>query len=176
MDHRFPRVILLQDRWVQTSRLFRSLATTPRQPDPATSSIDSAIRKSSTLSSCSALPTSPLTNEQQVGNSALGTLCHRHFPKWLDEAGGACSQAPCVNRTTKNSDATAKNDVPNTNMTRYYDLTISRERLSPDDVLRDMILVNGQFPGPLIEANWGDWIQVCVHNNITDLVEGTVIH
>lgn len=21
-----------------------------------------------------------------------------------------------------------------------------------------MILVNGGFPGPLIEANWGDWI------------------
>jgi hypothetical protein len=20
-----------------------------------------------------------------------------------------------------------------------------------------MIVVNGQFPGPLIEANWGDW-------------------
>jgi FtsP/CotA-like multicopper oxidase with cupredoxin domain len=35
-------------------------------------------------------------------------------------------------------------------------------------------LVNNQFPGPVIEANWGDWIEVAVTNNIPD--EGTSIH
>jgi FtsP/CotA-like multicopper oxidase with cupredoxin domain len=35
-------------------------------------------------------------------------------------------------------------------------------------------LVNNQFPGPTIEANWGDWIEVTVTNNIPD--EGTAIH
>lgn len=39
-----------------------------------------------------------------------------------------------------------------------------------------MILVNSQFPGPTIEANWGDTIQVKVHNNITGPVEGTALH
>ena len=39
-----------------------------------------------------------------------------------------------------------------------------------------MLLVNGAFPGPTIEANWGDTIQVNVHNNITDDPEGTAIH
>lgn len=39
-----------------------------------------------------------------------------------------------------------------------------------------MILVNGQFPGPAIEANWGDTIQVTVHNQITSPEEGTALH
>jgi len=43
-------------------------------------------------------------------------------------------------------------------------------------VLRDVILINGQFPGPLIEANWGDMIEVTVHNNIEHPFEGTAVH
>ena len=38
------------------------------------------------------------------------------------------------------------------------------------------IYVNGQFPGPAIEANWGDWIEVRLHNNITNIEEGTSLH
>ena len=34
--------------------------------------------------------------------------------------------------------------------------------------------MNDQFPGPMIEANWGDWIEVKVTNDIPD--EGTAIH
>jgi FtsP/CotA-like multicopper oxidase with cupredoxin domain len=37
-------------------------------------------------------------------------------------------------------------------------------------------LVNDQFPGPAIEANWGDTIQVTVHNQITEPAEGTALH
>jgi FtsP/CotA-like multicopper oxidase with cupredoxin domain len=40
-----------------------------------------------------------------------------------------------------------------------------------------MILINGQFPGPMIEANWGDMISVTVTNNIeTDTAEGMTLH
>ena len=38
------------------------------------------------------------------------------------------------------------------------------------------ILVNGQFPGPTIEANWGDTIEVTVRNSITSPAEGTALH
>jgi FtsP/CotA-like multicopper oxidase with cupredoxin domain len=41
-------------------------------------------------------------------------------------------------------------------------------------VVKNGITINGQFPGPLIEANWGDWIEVKVTNQLTD--EGTSIH
>ena len=39
-----------------------------------------------------------------------------------------------------------------------------------------MILINNQFPGPLIEANWGDTIRVKVTNNINNPEEGTSLH
>jgi FtsP/CotA-like multicopper oxidase with cupredoxin domain len=38
------------------------------------------------------------------------------------------------------------------------------------------MLVNNQFPGPAIEANWGDEIEVIVHNNISAPMEGTAMH
>lgn len=36
------------------------------------------------------------------------------------------------------------------------------------------MLINGQFPGPTLEANWGDWFEIEVTNTIED--EGTSIH
>lgn len=41
---------------------------------------------------------------------------------------------------------------------------------------RSSLLVNGGFPGPTIEANWGDTIQVTVTNSITGPEEGTALH
>lgn len=66
--------------------------------------------------------------------------------------------------------------LPDTNVTRYYNWTISEGTLSPDGYAKDMLLINGQFPGPLLEANWGDWIEVTVTNDIQTKEEGTTIH
>ncbi|KAG5984556.1 hypothetical protein E4U55_004212 [Claviceps digitariae] len=63
-----------------------------------------------------------------------------------------------------------------TGVIRSYDFTISRGVLSPDGYEREVILINGAFPGPLIEANWGDTIQVTVHNNISTTEEGVSLH
>ena len=67
-------------------------------------------------------------------------------------------------------------DWPRTGVIRTYDFTLSRGVIAPDGYQRDVLLVNGAFPGPLIEANWGDKIIVNVHNNITAPEEGTVVH
>jgi len=37
-----------------------------------------------------------------------------------------------------------------------------------------MLVINGQFPGPLVEANWGDWLEVTVINELQN--NGTGIH
>ena len=115
---------------------------------------------------------SPLSDNQQVGNSLLGTLSQPTFPRWL----GDDTQPPWGDRTTKDAIVGWPGNVPVTNVTRYYNWTISRTQLSPDGVLRDVIVINDQFPGPLIEANWGDEIAVTVYNNITGPEEGTSIH
>jgi FtsP/CotA-like multicopper oxidase with cupredoxin domain len=67
-------------------------------------------------------------------------------------------------------------DHPKTGVIRTYDFTISRGVIAPDGYQRDVLFVNGAFPGPLIEANCGDTIQVTVHNNITGPEEGTALH
>ncbi|KAI0869006.1 multicopper oxidase [Hypoxylon argillaceum] len=68
-------------------------------------------------------------------------------------------------------------EAPETQVVRRYDFNISRGMIAPDGYEKSVILVNGQFPGPLIEANWGDYIEVNVHNNILEEPqEGTAIH
>lgn len=67
-------------------------------------------------------------------------------------------------------------DPPNTGVIRTYDFTIKREKKAPDGYLKNVLVINGQFPGPLIEANWGDTIQVIVHNEIIGPPEGVALH
>ena len=68
-------------------------------------------------------------------------------------------------------------NAPITCETVEYEWDISTGTVSPDGVERWAILVNGQSPGPKIEANWGDEIIVHVKNSMpeTDL-NGTTIH
>lgn len=57
--------------------------------------------------------------------------------------------------------------------TREYEWTIAEHELNPDGVYRPMILINGMFPGPLIECNEGDEIVVRVKNRASN---ATSIH
>ena len=129
------------------------------------------------LTSGCALPLGPLSNYAQVGDSLLGTLCGPTHQRWLNVSETEIYQkAPWNMSTTENSDATVANDIPITGVTRYYNFTVTRSRISADGVLRDVILINDQFPGPLVEANWGDMVEVTVNNNIASPEEGTAIH
>lgn len=56
---------------------------------------------------------------------------------------------------------------------REYTWTIQDHDLNPDGVYRPMMLINGMFPGPLIECNEGDELVVHVHNRA---VNATSIH
>ncbi|KAI0132167.1 Cupredoxin [Xylariales sp. AK1849] len=47
---------------------------------------------------------------------------------------------------------------------REYVFNISQALAAPDGFQKPMILVNGQSPGPLIEANTGDTIRITVNN------------
>ena len=65
---------------------------------------------------------------------------------------------------------------PNTGVIRSYTFDIARGYLSPDGVNRSLLLINGQYPGPMIEANYGDTIEVTVNNQISGPEEGTSLH
>lgn len=70
--------------------------------------------------------------------------------------------------------------MPDTGVVRHYDFDIAYDVSAPDGVKRNVILINKQFPGPLIEANWGDWIEVTVTNSLpfdaSDQGEPTAMH
>lgn len=106
-----------------------------------------------------------LSQTLQNGNSPLGVLPSPVLPAFL---GGSVGQDayPWGNRSAGNTDPYT--DPPTTNVTRYYDFTISRGLIAPDGYEKPSLLVNGQFPGPLIEADWGDFFHITVCNNITD--------
>ncbi|RAL03917.1 extracellular dihydrogeodin oxidase/laccase [Aspergillus ibericus CBS 121593] len=64
--------------------------------------------------------------------------------------------------------------TPETNVVREYWFDIVNTTAALDGVERSVLLVNGQFPGPTIEANWGDIVKVHVTNRMQD--NGTAIH
>jgi hypothetical protein len=48
--------------------------------------------------------------------------------------------------------------IPEGKLVEYH-FTISEAEIAPDGYLTNVTLVNGQFPGPKIEADWGDTIR-----------------
>lgn len=63
---------------------------------------------------------------------------------------------------------------PNTGNTVSLTWTVAQATASPDGTARpSAVLANGQFPGPKVEANYGDMIALTVVNNLPD---GTGIH
>ncbi|KYK62117.1 hypothetical protein DCS_03264 [Drechmeria coniospora] len=58
--------------------------------------------------------------------------------------------------------------------TIYLTWNVTQERRAPDGVEKSVYLINGQFPGPLVEARSGDEIVANVYNSIPDEREGGI--
>ncbi|CAG8675434.1 9536_t:CDS:2, partial [Scutellospora calospora] len=58
-------------------------------------------------------------------------------------------------------------------VTRCYNLNLIIKELAPDGYMRPVWTINGQYPGPIIQANYGDRLLINVTNN---LGEPTSIH
>ncbi|EHK98291.1 putative Laccase-3 [Glarea lozoyensis 74030] len=60
---------------------------------------------------------------------------------------------------------------PNTGNTVYadmikYNFEVTNTTMAPDGFSRLMMVVNGQYPGPTVFANWGDTISITVKNSL----------
>lgn len=64
--------------------------------------------------------------------------------------------------------------MPITCNTVEINLELTECTVSPDGIERSALCVNGQMPGPLIEANWGDTIVAHVTNSMS--TNGSSIH
>ena len=109
-----------------------------------------------------------------VGENPLGTLQTPYFPPYLTNSSSKGYDSPPWGDRTVYTDPYNLDNVPDTGVTRYYDFEVSNQTISPGGVPVPGLIINGQFPGPVIAANWGDWIEVNVTNNIGD--EGLAIH
>lgn len=123
-----------------------------------------STRRSTLLSR--APPSTPLVRRRARSNLAAPPL--------------TCICQPLPNGYPWNT-ATASNTNPYTNppytgVIRQYDFTVARGFIAPDGVNTSVLLVNGQFPGPTLEANWGDTFMITVHNKLTGPAEGTSMH
>lgn len=116
-----------------------------------------------------------LGQEEQNGGGYWGTINNPDLPlpPYLSGAGTPMSHGyPWGSRGP--NDTNPYTDSPDTGVTRRYDFTISSQTIAPDGVQKAGVVVNGQFPGPLIEANWGDMIEVTVTNLLAE--DGTSLH
>ncbi|PLW20584.1 hypothetical protein PCANC_06544 [Puccinia coronata f. sp. avenae] len=57
--------------------------------------------------------------------------------------------------------------ITNKPRTLNYTFVVTNQTGAPDGFMRSMLVINGQYPGPLIEANEGDTINVLVVNRMT---------
>ncbi|KAK8065040.1 multicopper oxidase [Apiospora hydei] len=97
--------------------------------------------------------------------SPLGTPFAPIFPPFLKN-NPLPNGFPWGSLTSQN--ANPYQSMPDTGVTRSYAWTITKQNAAPDGVEVPLILVNGQYPGPVVEANWGDWIEVKVTNNMSN--------
>ncbi|KAI0011981.1 multicopper oxidase-domain-containing protein [Xylariaceae sp. FL0662B] len=128
------------------------------------------------IRSCKSL-VGELTSSSQNGKSLWGTILAPTLPLWILGHGGKGGDGKCPWGGMTAKDHNPYTEAPDTGITRHYEFNISRGVIAPDGYQKKVILVNDQFPGPLVEANWGDYIEVKVNNFIEDdTPEGTAIH
>ncbi|TVY15230.1 oxidoreductase ptaK [Lachnellula arida] len=114
-----------------------------------------------------------LSQQQTNGGSTWGTLDNPLLPQFLTNNPLPWG-LPWGPLTAK--DDNPYTSAPNTGVIREYDFTIKRGQIAPDGYMKNVLLINGQFPGPMLEANWGDTFVITVHNQIVGPEEGTALH
>ncbi|KAI5247699.1 hypothetical protein E4T43_01796 [Aureobasidium subglaciale] len=157
------------------------LTTAPIVTGPAISLSTSSGKYTNTTSSAST--TSSTAKVYQFNN--YGGISSGHP---LATNTSACSTKPtstatCVRcegqpGTDKYCGLTINDDsyavVPKTCNTVEYSLDLTECTIAPDGISRKALCINGQFPGPLLEASWGDEVVIHVTNSMS--LNGTSIH
>ncbi|KAF2397368.1 lcc1, laccase [Trichodelitschia bisporula] len=95
----------------------------------------------------------------------------------LAERDSACTNGPSTRSCWKDGFSVSTNPYakfPDTGKTFQYHLDVSKKTMAFDGVSREVQVFNGQYPGPTLEADWGDTLQITVSNSLPD--NGTSIH
>jgi FtsP/CotA-like multicopper oxidase with cupredoxin domain len=100
------------------------------------------------------------------------------IPSPIEKRDAACTHGPTSRACWSNGYSIATDfdlKFPVTGAIVRYNLVITNGTCNPDGGgERECFLVNGQYPGPQITANWGDRLQLTVQNNLAN--NGTAMH
>ncbi|EIM91340.1 uncharacterized protein STEHIDRAFT_152988 [Stereum hirsutum FP-91666 SS1] len=93
-------------------------------------------------------------------------------PSWLPEA--PLDDQPAVAPGASAYVLNSSFSITDTPVTRSYDWALAARTGTPDGYNRTLLTINGQMPGPLVEANEGDTLIFNITNNLSN--ETTSIH
>jgi hypothetical protein len=113
------------------------------------------------------------TNDQVPQYPTVSEITPTEVAKLCKRAVNGPTSRPCW---TKGFDITTDFDKkwPDTGVTRKYHFEITNGTVAPDGIPRLTLLINGQYMGPTIFADWGDVVEVTVVNKLQN--NGTGIH
>ncbi|KAK6216610.1 multicopper oxidase [Colletotrichum tabaci] len=114
-----------------------------------------------------------------LGAALLASLTHANPIRSVEPRQAGCGSHGPGNRACWNGDFNLDSDfeilTPPQGKLRTFDFTLSNlSDIAPDGVHKPAMLINNQFPGPTIEADWGDFVQIHVHNQLQH--NGTSFH
>ncbi|GAB7347924.1 hypothetical protein MBLNU459_g5439t1 [Dothideomycetes sp. NU459] len=112
-----------------------------------------------------------------LSHIALAIPLQQLQPRASSDTTSVCSGNTATDRSTW-CDYSLSSDyyeeAPDTGVIREYWLELVEATVSPDGYSRPALLVNGSFPGPTLEGDWGDTFVIHVTNKLT--ANGTSIH
>ncbi|KZL76688.1 multicopper oxidase, partial [Colletotrichum tofieldiae] len=114
-----------------------------------------------------------------LGAIFLASLAQANPIRSVEPRQAGCGSNGPGNRACWNGDFNLDSDfeilTPPQGKLRTFDFTLSNlTDVAPDGVHKPAMLINNQFPGPTIEADWGDFVQIHVHNQLQN--NGTSFH
>ncbi|GKT49106.1 laccase [Colletotrichum spaethianum] len=114
-----------------------------------------------------------------LGAVFLASLVQANPIRSAEPRQAGCGSNGPGNRACWNGDFNLDSDfeilTPPQGKLRTFDFTLSNlTDIAPDGVHKPAMLINNQFPGPTIEADWGDFVQIHVHNQLQN--NGTSFH
>ncbi|KAJ0158781.1 Laccase [Colletotrichum tanaceti] len=121
-----------------------------------------------------------ISTSVSLGAAALlASLSHAKPIRSVEPRQTGCGDHGPGNRACWNGDFNLDSDfeilTPPQGKLRTFDFTLSNlSDVAPDGVHKPAMLINNQFPGPTIEADWGDFVQIHVHNQLQH--NGTSFH
>lgn len=160
----------------KTTTTTSSTSHTTSSSVKSTSTSSTKISSSSTSSKVSSASSSVVLSSSSSSLASSSSSSASSSTSLVADA--SCTNGPLTRSCWSNGYSIATDfdqKHPTTGKTVSYSLEITNTTCNPDgNGSQQCFLINGQLPGPVIRASWGDTLSITVTNSMTD--NGTSMH